>query len=112
MCQARLRGPKQLRQRLSDCSSKTSKDFVLQKAVLPPNLVGGRKWCMRIHVLEVAAKHPHQYPQGAQCFMHEDFIALEHAELYEAASNKKAVHVQQVGKGHPEPYSKHSRYRC
>ncbi|KAJ1471844.1 hypothetical protein T484DRAFT_1915691 [Baffinella frigidus] len=42
------------------------------------HLIEGRKWCMRLHVLEVASRDE-RYPAEARMYLHRDIIALPHS---------------------------------
>jgi hypothetical protein len=90
----------QLQQRLKG----SSKDFIVQQEV-PPLLLQGRKFVMRVHVL--AVPQPLQLHSGdpaavaVRVYVHEDAIVLQHAQQYDPASDDSAVHISSMGKQHP-----------
>jgi hypothetical protein len=92
----------QLQQRLKG----SSRDFIVQQEV-PPLLLQGRKFVLRVHVLAVP-----QLPQldsgdaaavTVRVYVHEDVIVLQHAQPYNPASNDSAVHISSKGRHHPVP---------
>jgi len=77
-------------------------DFVLQRGVATPHILHSYKYCMRVHVLEVAGASAAPYPEGAQCWMHEKVILLPHARPHVHGDRRKDAWVQQIGKNHPK----------
>ena len=75
-------------------------EFVVQ-AEVPPRLIDGRKFCVRMHVV-VVVQLPYR-PGACRGFVHRDVVALFHALPYDRRAAAKAVHVQQTGSGHPRP---------
>jgi len=81
-------------------SCKNSRDFVIQRQVIPALDELGRKFVLRGHVLLYKRGNTGALHAG----LHRNVICLPHALPYESrASAPKSVHTSQAGKRHPPP---------
>jgi hypothetical protein len=78
-------------------------DFAVQREVFPPALWLGRKFAIRAHVLVACTGGDHAGAAEAAAWLHTDVLVLPHALAHDARTDDKAVHVSNVGKGHPPP---------
>jgi hypothetical protein len=62
-------------------------------------LLDGRRFVLRAHALLLRA-HP-----APRAWLHADVLVLPYSTLHDPASDTRAVHVSQLGAGHPRPFA-------